>query len=158
MSDMRSTCDAGYTDFPEVDWSISDDIEMDVSLETAVIVSLFTDRRAHKDDVIDDRRGWWGDNELGSRLYLLQPGIMSQNTVNRAHDYCVEALDWLAKTEAVDRVEVLCGWVRDDGVIVNPKTGDVRQDLLGISVTLHKPGGESQTYRHQYVWEGQDAI
>ena len=45
------------------------DLQGDDGLMTAVIISLFTDARAHDDDplpdervgVSSDRRGWWGD-------------------------------------------------------------------------------------------------
>ncbi len=58
-----------------------DDFETDAGLETAVIISLFTDRRAGENDELPatetDRRGWWGntlqdaDDEIGSKLWLL---------------------------------------------------------------------------------------
>ncbi len=34
-------------------------------LETAILISLFTDRLARADDDFDgdDRRGWWGDTD-----------------------------------------------------------------------------------------------
>lgn len=66
------------------------DLQGDDGLMTAVIISLFTDARAHDDDplpdervgVSSDRRGWWGDclpdaqgeqtlESIGSRLWLL---------------------------------------------------------------------------------------
>ncbi len=55
------------------------DLLTDNSLLTAVIISLFTDRRALDSDEIPDgtrdRRGWWGDSfrerPVGSRLWLL---------------------------------------------------------------------------------------
>lgn len=57
------------------------DIKQADGLDTAVIISLFTDRRALEDDATPDftenRRGWWGDTydaqqrPIGSRLWLL---------------------------------------------------------------------------------------
>lgn len=42
------------------------DLLTDNSIETAVIISLFTDRRAQPSDLIPDgstdRRGWWADS------------------------------------------------------------------------------------------------
>ena len=64
----------------------SPDLQGDDGLLTALLISLFTDRRAHDDDplpdervgVPSDMRGWWGDyfeterpDPIGSRLWLL---------------------------------------------------------------------------------------
>ncbi|WP_213977480.1 phage GP46 family protein, partial [Serratia marcescens] len=54
-------------------------------LQTAMIISLFTDRVARDDDDIDgeDRRGWWGDmgedHNIGSRLWLLRRQKLTQD-------------------------------------------------------------------------------
>ena len=158
MSDLRTTCEIGFSEQPYLDWSNGDDLEVDDSLETVVIVSLFTDRRAHDDDVVEDRRGWWSDNTFGSRLYLLQPGVMNQDTVHRAHDYCVEALAWMLDKKLVSKIEVRAGWVDVNGNIVNPERGEVMPGVLGVTVTLRSPSGDVMTYEHKNVWEGFNAI
>ena len=65
------------------DWTVSNgSLASGNDLETAVIISLFTDRRAAPSDVIPDGtgdpRGWWADvdtngnlDEWGSRLWLI---------------------------------------------------------------------------------------
>src|SRR5687767_5037389 len=70
-------------------------------LETAIILSLFTDRRAKADDILDDpndKRGWWGDtyseianDKIGSRLWLLSRAKITNTTLNRAREYVSEA-------------------------------------------------------------------
>jgi phage gp46-like protein len=75
------------------------------NLETAVLLSLWTDASAHPDDVIpdgtDDRRGWWGNWQrpeaipLGSRLWLLDREKSTEDTRRRAEEYAAEALQWL---------------------------------------------------------------
>lgn len=59
------------------DWSVgTGDIACGNDLQTAILISLFTDRLADASDETDDgnRRGWWGDLEqdyrVGSRLWL----------------------------------------------------------------------------------------
>lgn len=58
------------------------DLQLDDSLQTSILISLFSDRRARADDVLSgadgDRRGWWADaypqiegDQIGSRLWLL---------------------------------------------------------------------------------------
>ena len=57
------------------------DLLTDEAMETAVLMSLFTNRRASLDEVDDpdDRQGWWGDqvaeikdDQIGSKLWLLR--------------------------------------------------------------------------------------
>lgn len=105
-----------------------DNIDLDDGLDAAVLISLFTHRRAAStDDLPDgpgsDRQGWWGDtysrndgHQIGSRLWLLNRATLSDDTVNQAKSYIEEALQWmindgLAETITVDtfrRGDLLC--------------------------------------------------
>ena len=86
-------------------------------LVRAVIVSLFTWRRANADDVLPDplgfRMGWWGDSyppvandRIGSRLWLLSRAKLTDTTAHRAMDYAREALQWLIEDGVAARVDV----------------------------------------------------
>ncbi len=84
-------------------------------LVRAVIISLFTWRRANPDDVLpgNERMGWWGDSfptvpndKIGSRLWLLAREKLIKSTVQRARRYAEEALAWLVKDGVAARVEV----------------------------------------------------
>lgn len=83
-------------------------------LEGAVTVSLFTDARADADDEIEDndRRGYWadmwldGEESLGSRLWLLQREKVTQPVINKARDYCTDALEWLVNDDHLLAVNV----------------------------------------------------
>ncbi|POZ13451.1 hypothetical protein C3Z09_23375, partial [Lelliottia aquatilis] len=75
MSDIRTPWPA--PDGSSADWVVvSGDLQQGNDLETAIYISLFTDRLARDDDKIDgtDRRGWWADTGetylIGSRLWL----------------------------------------------------------------------------------------
>lgn len=59
-------------------------------LTRAVVISLFTWRRAERDDRTPQPYGWWGDtwpavqnDRIGSRLYLLKRRRMPANTCSR---------------------------------------------------------------------------
>ncbi|SMF77472.1 Mu-like prophage protein gp46 [Tistlia consotensis] len=94
----------------------------DDSLVTAVLVSLFTDRRALTDDPLpagagSDRRGWAGDalsqvagDRIGSRLWLLKREKQTEETRRRAEDYVREALAWLAEEGLAAGVVVSLEW------------------------------------------------
>lgn len=123
---------------------------MDEGLESAVIVSLFTDRRAEDDDELpgntDDRRGWWGDNQsvvdndrIGSRLWLLSREKQTAAVLSRAREYAAEALQWLI----------------DDGVAseVNVSAEYVRRGVLGLGIEIVKPDKSTLEYRFEHLWD-----
>ncbi|QNO00914.1 tail protein [Serratia phage vB_SspM_BZS1] len=115
-------------------------------LQTAIIISLFTDRVARDDDDIDgdDRRGWWGDadeeNDIGSRLWLLRRQKLTQSVAQKAEDYSREALQWLV----------------DDGVVssFSVATQIVYPRRLNMVIRYQSPGSSNDTdMRFFWVWE-----
>ena len=88
----------------------------EASLVRAVVISLFTWRRAATDDPLDDdeRYGWWGDSypsiaddRVGSRLWLLRRVKLTADTRRDAEFYAREALQWLIEDQEVDAIEIL---------------------------------------------------
>lgn len=85
-------------------------------LSNAITISLFTDARASDDDELPDggtdKRGYWGDidldadESLGSKLWLLKRSKITQDTLNKVHDYITEALQWLIDDEHLLTVDV----------------------------------------------------
>lgn len=84
-------------------------------LVRAVMISLFTWRRANADDDLpgDERMGWWGDSyppvtndKIGSRLWLLSRAKLIPETPRRAKSYAEEALKWLVADGIAARVVV----------------------------------------------------
>lgn len=92
------------------------DLATESGLRSAVIVSLYTERRAQADDVLpdltSDRRGHWADPELGSRLWLLDRSKETDDVLTRAREYAEEALAWLLKDGVVRAVNVTAEFVR----------------------------------------------
>lgn len=125
------------------------DILTDDGLQTAVVISLFTDRRADPDDRLPegetDPRGWWGDlNEdiqTGSRLWLLRREKQLPAVRQRAEDYCREALQWLIDDEIASSVTVIGSWLR--------------RGVLALHIVIHRPGQDDINYRFSYNWEAQ---
>lgn len=115
----------------------STDILADDSLTTAVIVSLFTDRRALDADELPtgpntDKRGWWGDafqRPIGSRLWLLHREKQMPAVLRRAKTYADEALAWLREDKLVKQVDVTA---------TAPQTG-----VLMLAIRLTLPDGST---------------
>ncbi|HAT1683972.1 TPA: hypothetical protein I8Y21_004734 [Klebsiella oxytoca] len=111
------------------------DLLTDNSIETAVIISLFTDRRAQPSDPLPDgttdRRGWWADSfrprPVGSRLWLLSREKTVPDVVTRTQTYADEALAWLKPAGLVK--SVTCTAAR------------VAHDRLQLAVALVLPDG-----------------
>ena len=146
MSDLRTTI---------VSFEAGADLAMDQfelatddGLETAVILSLFTDARAADDDPLPigstDRRGAWIDSypavdgdKFGSRLWLLR-GKQTQDELNRAKQYAEEALAWMIADGVARRVEVIAYIVR--------------MEMLGLSIAIYRPDASVARYRYENLW------
>ncbi|TCK39641.1 phage gp46-like protein [Paraburkholderia sp. BL8N3] len=117
-------------------------------LETAILVSLFTDRMAAPDDEIPDGsgdpRGWWGDagnaHQTGSRLWLLQRAKQTTETLQRAYDYIAEALQWLIDDGIVARLDITVEWTRES--------------FLGANVVAHQQDGTKVSTAYSWAWNG----
>jgi len=128
------------------DWVVAQgDLATGDDLQTAIFISLFSDRQARPDDDFegDDRRGWWGDTgsdyPIGSRIWLLRRQKLTIAVANKAIDYAVEALQWLI----------------DDGVIASLSVNSqiVYPSRLTLEITYQKPGQTSNTVNYFWVWE-----
>ncbi len=121
------------------------DLESGNDLQTAIYISLFTDRQARSDDSYDgdDRKGWWGDldadYQIGSRIWLLKRQRLSTTVANNAASYAKEALQWLI----------------DDGIVesVAVTTQIVYPSRLYMAITYQKPDRTSSTVKYYWVWE-----
>lgn len=130
------------------DWAVSGaDLASGSDLETAVLISLFTDRMADPDDVIpdgtEDPRGWWGDagrdRPIGSKLWLLARAKQTEETRLRAQDYVQDALQWLTDGGIAAGVAVTAEWLR--------------AGVLGISVEIVEPDRRKTVFNYQWAWK-----
>lgn len=145
--------DDNLGDIPAADF----DLQTDEGLRTAIIVSLFTDRRASFGEQLPagetNRRGWWGDvlpdvpgDVIGSRLWLLFREKKLADVITRANEYTREALQWLIDDRVAARVDVQAEAIR---------VGDT--DALAIQCAVYRPGGDVVQFRYNYAWQSQAA-
>jgi phage gp46-like protein len=126
------------------------------SLQVAVELSLFTDRRATLDEIRtfqggmkgrQSRRGLWANSfkkhTQGSGLWLLQREKKTNSTLSRAKKACTESLQWLI----------------DDGVV---RSITVEVEFIGdsiiILVSVVKPDGQDGTFKFQSSWNALEVI
>ena len=128
-------------------------LAIDDGLETACLVSLFTDARASADDGLPyagaDRRGWWGDafarddgDGTGSKLWLL------------AREKALPAT--LAKARVA--AEAATSWLKIDGIAASIEATaerltarDAATATLAIGVSIVRPSGPARE-RFDFVW------
>lgn len=119
----RPDASGGYADWimagPDDPPSQRGGLRSRMGLHTAILISLFTDRRLPEGITPpnDDRdpRGWWGDSiqiddepgvEIGSLLWTLERGTLDADVVALAMDYTEEALQPILDQGAVARFEI----------------------------------------------------
>lgn len=121
-------------------------------LETAVTISLFTDRRARDDDELPDnsgdRRGWCLTHrqqlldreaeEIGSWLWLLGREKQVGTVVARAKGYAEQALSWMVRRKVAAKVTV---------------TAEITQPgWLGLLVEIVRRDGTTWSNTYDYYW------
>lgn len=126
----------------------------DDGLQTAVLISLFTDRRANDDDRLPDdgqgdadRRGWWGDefndvtnDQIGSRLWLNESAKQLQEVLDRDREFAQQALQWLVDDGIASRVDVTA---------FSPRSG-----IRALGVAIHRPDQPIARYQFEHFWRG----
>lgn len=129
------------------------DLVQDMGLETAITISLFSDRRANDDDPLpdnsNDKRGWWADDLLndgdfiGSRRWLLRRSKLTDENMRRLEEYDSEGLNWMII----------------DGVASNIVIVVQRIDMNTIleTITIERPEGSPQSFKYYFNWEAQIA-
>lgn len=131
------------------DWVlVGSQLQTGSDLQTAVLISLFTDRQATTDDVIPDGsgdpRGWVGDLgsdfPIGSRLWLLDRSKQTNDVLSKARDYCTEALQWLIDDGVVAKFTVLTEWTKPA--------------MLGIQIVAYKQDGTTVPMNFSSAWNG----
>ncbi len=144
-------------------------------LTRAVVISMFTWRRAEPDDNADVPMGWWGDtwpavqnDRYGSRLWLLQRSKLTNQLVQTVRGYIRECLQWMIDDGVVSRIDLdirrtginelgnsITLWRRDGPVMISFDCDNAWrtvnfsarrwQKISVCSVTIYSPGWTSAT-------------
>jgi len=130
---------------------INDDLAADNGLETAVAISLFTDRRVSDEELPDlerSKRGWWGDvipeipqDKIGSRLWTIEREKVTVEILRRSEELCREALDWMIEDGAAKEI--------------NASSVYSSNSKMDTTIEIVKPDDVEST-RFQVIWESQE--
>lgn len=117
------------------------DIETADQLDTALLMSLFCERRAAPSEMPDPerRRGWIGNEatpgvEIGSKLWLYEQARVTRTTLNGIQAEAFAAVSWFVEDGLAERVEA-----------------SVTPDQL--TVNLYRASSEVVTVYYK-LWEG----
>jgi len=132
------------------DIAITDGVlHRDPGFETSVVISLFSDARAERGDVlpgtIQNKGGWWGSAllgyQLGSKLWLLQRALLNETTMRLYEQYSKDALAWMVEDQIAEEVTAKA-----------VKTGPNRVDLAMI---IKRKNNTSVSFQFYVNWEEQ---
>lgn len=131
---------------------VDGDLASDDGLETAVTISLFTDRRVSEEELPapqKDKKGWWGDmfpdveqDKIGSRLWLIGREKVTQEVAKRAEDYCKEGLEWLIEDGVAASIAVVASYNSSKNLI--------------IQIEIVKPTGNK--FKFKVLWDKQQLV
>jgi len=130
---------------------LNGDLVREPGLKTAVMISLFTDRRAGANDVLDnpnDKRGWWGDlipdsgDRIGSKLWQHERSKVTQETILGVKKAIEECLKWMVEDRVAKKIEVTV-----------EKFGDVGNYRLGATIKIYKSINGEEEIKFDDLWE-----
>src|SRR5262249_44555857 len=131
----------------------NNDLAVDETLKTAILVSLLTDRRVTVEELPPeetDQRGWWADalnddsgagkDQIGSQLGLLKREEGTPGVVNRAREYCEEALQWMIDDKIAQ------------SITVTTERAGLYQISIGIAIK--RPQDDRVQFKFGFIWQG----
>lgn len=145
--DLRLAC-LDYNLF-DLQLNTAIDLATDSGLDTAILISLFTDRY----DPETSQGGWWGDAHpddpelLGSRLWKLNKSKVTTQVLRTAEDYARESLQWLINDKFITTLTTAARWERAS----TDRSGIAYRLRLAVSATLNPLSHYGKTLNREYL-------
>lgn len=145
--DIKLTLQPG--DYYDITLDDQGDIAKVTGLESALLMSLFSEVRADKSEVGDParQRGWWGNllnpiqnYQIGSKLWLLEQSRVNYDTQNRALDYAEDGFKWLVEDGIADSITV------DTSMNAN-------NSKIYLTIVIYRPQDIVLNYSYS-LWQG----
>lgn len=125
------------------------DLKADPGLETAVNISLFSDRRVTLQQLPQgetDRRGWWADlisepqgDLIGSRYWTLDRAKVNNGTVVEVQKILREAFEWMLEDGVSNKIVV--------------SAERIEGNRIEGTANIFKPNGDNIPFK--FIWDGQ---
>lgn len=128
------------------------DLLTEQGLETAVLISLFSDQRINEEELppgLISKRGWWGDlfadfegDKIGSKIWILDRSKNSLETLAQLETYAKECLAWMITDGVASSIEV---------------EGEIDEDnnqQINLSISITRPSGETDIFG--IIWDEQN--
>lgn len=137
-------------DYDNIDIEIKDgDLVGDDGLETALLISLYTDKRVSDEELPrgeSSKRGWWGDmfpdfdgDQIGSKLWLLDASKQIPSNLPLYEDYVKDALQWLIEDGVASEISCSASYPERSYIL--------------IEISVKRPSGENSSF--DFLWDGQ---
>lgn len=131
-----------FNDDMELDLVVKNsEIQVDESLKSAVLISLFTDARCEKTELPEgelSQRGYFGDaifgEQTGSKLWLINRSKYSNDTLIKAKEYAKSSLDWLVTDGLAKDVQVEAYFNEQKKMILNVSLFKNNDEIESITV------------------------
>lgn len=123
---------------------LGDDLATGHDLETAVLISLFSNRLAQRDyrPVDGNAQGWWADayseKPIGSRLWQFYRSKKTSTTRAAVIDAVQEGLKWMIDDGIASQVIVDAYFVTSGG--------------LQINITIQRPNDADINLHYDWAW------
>lgn len=125
-------------------------LEGDDGLETAVLISLFTDMRVAESELPPgtvDKKGWWADefsdvpgDKIGSKIWVSSREGTGALAIQSIQTRAKQSLDWMIEDGVAETVSVIATRNGSNGV--------------NLEVSILKPNNEGNN-KFSVFWDGQ---
>lgn len=126
------------------------DLQQDLSFYTAIMSSLFVNKRANSDEITQpqNQSGWWGNlynqdptYEIGSKLWILKQTRNTTDILNKGISFIQDGLKWLPDGGYCQSVNV---------------SGKRTSDNIEFSIVIHVTKNQVEKYTIK-LWENTNA-
>ena len=111
--------------------------------DTAIIVSLFAERRALESEVwnASQRRGWIGNEstpgvEIGSKLWLYEQSRLTRTMLNGIQDVIAEALKWFVEDGHAVSIDGVEARITNSGITLSVTIRRTNSETISRSFQL----------------------
>ena len=107
-------------------WDIATFEQNEKNLTNLILISLYSDSQVNNEEAQEFENsgynGWYSDNELGSRLWLvLNKKIAGGQTITAVQQFIEDSLNWLIEENLVTEIDVQISRDEENSERINAK-------------------------------------